>query len=307
MHHFCRALAPCLLALVLALVGCGRSNGTSAVATIDRQPISHADYEHWYAIRLAQARKRCGAQRHGCVIPVQVRQQTMHELILRAWVAAEARRQNVRVNQQQLAQRVAQTEGLAPADARTAAQAQLLVDTLSQHAGAAAVTHLRPTNAQLAAFYRTHHSLFARPAMLDLQLLGASTRERAQRLREALANRLPVKPLDDRPLTTDPHGIVRGLPLPALPSAVRTALGTTHPGHVFGPVAWDKSTWVAGILLHLTPAHKAPPFQPELVRSVYLAQRQQAAAARFPQQLAKRWAPKTWCAVGYATQDCGKR
>ena len=300
-----RVITCCCVILAGAhLTACGASKKTETVAAAGTDAISVQQLAHWSTISERVAHRRAA----------EARTHALDFLIVSAWVRAEAKRRNVSVSSQEVAQRV-QTEaetsiggqaefdaalsrsGETPDDARSQLETRILLERIERSVTA----HATVPSAAVTNYYRRHRGLFVTPErrvfLIDTRL---DQRQAARDHAEALAGSFPSRAMYE---TLGRNQINDGGPRRR---RIEHAIFSAHVGVPIGPFHNEPVEYYSVLeVTKVVPARTQPlaRVRAQIERTLKVAAERQA-LAKFRRTWQVPWQEATHCRRPIAALAC---
>ena len=255
---------------------------------------------------LATLKQLCAAQERA------IKQQVLRQLVTGGWIAAEAKQQGIEANSKTVDNALAEITrsypkvegGVNGDDLRSQAETAVLQQQLRQKASAK--QKLKPTEAQLKAFYSKNSDLLADQPSRDVYLMLSSSRAKASAAAAALRsgtswNTVFKKYNDSRLWNSTSALLVNVNPKSWLPELSKEIFSAPV-GVVEGPTniaplkAWSVVEVKSSRGGKAAPAYAKARAQLE---QAWLAKQASSAGESAITGLQKKWQPQTTCATGY--------
>jgi foldase protein PrsA len=301
-----------LAAAGLALAACGGVPGNS-VATVDGDPITKADYEHWTTV----VKKLTPGIKND-----QARDQVVNLLVSFRWIDGEADAMNVKVSdaevtksfeeqKQQSFPKPADYEKFLKDTTQTEAdiRSRVRLDLLSVKIRDKVVAGSgKVSDKAIAAFYAKNKTRFSQPEKRDLRVVLTQKRAAAERAHAALERGDAWKAVSKR-YSIDDTSKAAGGKLPAqakgtLDAALDKAVFSAREGELVGPVKTQYGYYVFTVTGVTAPTQQTLAEAKPTIQQTLVAEGQQKALTRFTADFTQRWRAKTECAQGFKTPDC---
>jgi foldase protein PrsA len=245
--------------------------------------------------------------------------QVMDFLIRAYWFQADAAKAHITVTPAQVQQRFqSERQSQFPSDAQFQAfltqygytmddllfrtRVQLLYKQLIQK-------QIKPvTEADVAAYYKSHQSQFGTPETRNLRLVLTKTQSQAQAAKSALASGQSwdavAKKYSIDPATKNKGGVLNNVSKGQTDQALESAAFSAQQGTVVGPVHGQFGYYVIQVTKITRGNQKSLAESTAVVKQTLTAQSQSKAQNAVDAQAKKNWLSKTSCRSAYAMADC---
>lgn len=296
----------------LVLAACGGVPGNS-VATVDGDPITKTDYEHWAAVVKKLSPDIKGAQARGQVVSL---------LVSFRWIDGEAERLDVKVTDAEVAKSYAEQKrqafpkdsdflkfiretGQSEADIKRRVRVELLSNKIQQHV---VKGKDKVSEQAISDFYAKNKTRFAQPEKRDLRVVLTQKKTAAERAHAALERGDSWTAVTKR-YSIDDTSKAAGGKLPAqargtLDAALDKAVFGARKGELVGPIKTQYGYYVFTVTGVVAPTQQTLAEAKPAIRQTLVTENQQKALTAFTTDFTQRWREKTQCAEAYKTADC---
>lgn len=301
--------------ILLVLLGTGvwvwlglGGHAQDVAARVAGNPISYSELERWTTILELEEHPHVAAPL-GCPRCVQwratARPRALEQLINQRWILGEATRHHLRLPDaevQAALKREKRSRGMTSADLLTLARVEVANDALDK---VFAPPRVKPMSAQaLAQEYARERVQFEHPATVDLQYLWVTGTRKRERVRRALARKMPfglaARRFSEERSSAVRGGISRGATAHDMPPVLARLAFSARLGRIYGPVRID-GVWTWYRVSARKPALHVPRSQAyrQLQRSYQMNAAYQAQMKRLSDYQAY-WRARTECAKEFA-------
>jgi foldase protein PrsA len=316
------------------LTACGSDGGnvpTTAVATVDKQPITNAEFDHWLKVvaRTQQQQDPKAKKSKKLVLPKpgsaeykQLTSQVMQFLVSSRWIAGEAAKRDLSASPDEIKrsfertrdqsfptkkayERFLATSGQTQQDIDFRVKSDVLATKVRQEVTKDAQD---VSDSDVEQYYKQNEAQFSQPERRDLQVVvnkdEAKAKEALTRLQKGESFKKVVKDLSTDPATKQQDGRLLGIAKGQQEKALDNAVFAAQKDQLAGPIKTQQGYYVFKVN-KVTPATKQSLDQSrEGIRQLLISQTQQNALNNFTTGFRKDWRGKTKCRKPYVIPDC---